>query len=366
MSFLRVNDCLPFEILAEIFAHYALTEDILHPLETLLLVCKLWKETALLAHTLWTSFKIRLRHEPNFTTWETRVPLRLARTENCLLDIEIEVEEEWVDFKQQKLMENAQCREEAVRNRWDYRGTPICSCWRKKRLFVERLLGWFTNVEGGCARWRAFSLTSFNGHYRDQTKAPVVIFPSNLPYMSALSIGGESISFELNQPSMARLTSLSLHGLNWQFLQQLGNYVDSPFSTVIHFEFAGTSIKEFDTVDFWTANNPLLLIIGQMGCLKSFTSEETTLFGLLKTMWIDAQAPPANRKRLFRDARIQHLYKLPQYTGHVYIHGTETPEDLECASKTLGLKSLDSAWEDLLYEDILKDLKRFCSRSASW
>ncbi|CCA74374.1 hypothetical protein PIIN_08327 [Serendipita indica DSM 11827] len=81
---------LPCDVLGEIFAHYALSEDLFHPLETLLLVSRFWHEAALIYGEIWATFNIEIGNYKSIHIWRTRVGRRLARVgPTRLLDITI-------------------------------------------------------------------------------------------------------------------------------------------------------------------------------------------------------------------------------------------------------------------------------------
>ena len=81
---------LSFDVLGAIFAFYAETETIIHPLETLLLVCRDWSNAALGHRALWGRLRIYISHEPSSKVWSVRLPLRLARCGSDLpLDIDL-------------------------------------------------------------------------------------------------------------------------------------------------------------------------------------------------------------------------------------------------------------------------------------
>jgi hypothetical protein len=76
----QLNRKIPFDVWGLIFSHYAAEESIWDPLETLLLVCKGWKEVALGYCALWNELNIYIGHNPTSQMWNTRLPLRLARS----------------------------------------------------------------------------------------------------------------------------------------------------------------------------------------------------------------------------------------------------------------------------------------------
>lgn len=84
------NGRLSFDILGEVFSHYAQHETYSHPLETLLLVCRSWYEAAVGHPRLWGRLRICIGHEPTIRVWSQRLPLRLARAgQSSPLDIDI-------------------------------------------------------------------------------------------------------------------------------------------------------------------------------------------------------------------------------------------------------------------------------------
>jgi hypothetical protein len=73
---------LTFDILGHIFDHYAKTETIAHPLETLLLVSRSWSDAALGHRALWSHLNIHIDvagRYPSPRIWRARLPLRLKR-----------------------------------------------------------------------------------------------------------------------------------------------------------------------------------------------------------------------------------------------------------------------------------------------
>ncbi|CCA74373.1 hypothetical protein PIIN_08326 [Serendipita indica DSM 11827] len=81
---------LPSDVLGEVFAWYGLSEDLYHPLETLLLVSRSWHDTALLNRGIWARFNIEVGHLKSMDIWKTRLQRRLDRIgPTTLLDISI-------------------------------------------------------------------------------------------------------------------------------------------------------------------------------------------------------------------------------------------------------------------------------------
>ncbi|KAG8798285.1 hypothetical protein FRC16_007525 [Serendipita sp. 398] len=84
------NGRLPFEVLAQVFDYYLEQETAAHPMETLLLVCKAWNDTALGRPSLWAFYRIVLGDKNDVKRWICRLPLRLRRSgTNTPLHIDI-------------------------------------------------------------------------------------------------------------------------------------------------------------------------------------------------------------------------------------------------------------------------------------
>ncbi|KIM27817.1 hypothetical protein M408DRAFT_24184 [Serendipita vermifera MAFF 305830] len=94
---------LPFDVLAQIFENYLLEETAMHPIETLLLVCRSWLQAALDVTCLWSTF--RIVDDPSF--WASCIPRRLARSpKDALLNVHIQVIHMGRPHSQQILDEN--------------------------------------------------------------------------------------------------------------------------------------------------------------------------------------------------------------------------------------------------------------------
>ena len=73
---------VPLDILGLIFAEYGKQETLDSPLETLLLVCKEWRNLCLDLKILWSSFNITFGTGIEAKKWADLVPKRLARSES--------------------------------------------------------------------------------------------------------------------------------------------------------------------------------------------------------------------------------------------------------------------------------------------
>ncbi|PVG01158.1 hypothetical protein CPB86DRAFT_781734 [Serendipita vermifera] len=86
-----MNTRIPFEILWMIFDKYAEADGREDPLEKLLLICKTWTAAAYQYQTLWSSFRIKLNYDSDFSFWYSRIPSRLDLCGDVLLDVDITV-----------------------------------------------------------------------------------------------------------------------------------------------------------------------------------------------------------------------------------------------------------------------------------
>jgi hypothetical protein len=75
---IRTNAILPFDVLCHLFKYYEETSEA--PLETLLLVCRLWNEAALKSHGIWSDIDIHIHDGPTATFWSRVLPRRLSRS----------------------------------------------------------------------------------------------------------------------------------------------------------------------------------------------------------------------------------------------------------------------------------------------
>lgn len=61
----RHNDRLPFDVIAPIFEYYVEEDTMEYSLDTLLLVCRTWKDSGLAHHTLWGNINVVLKRDDN-------------------------------------------------------------------------------------------------------------------------------------------------------------------------------------------------------------------------------------------------------------------------------------------------------------
>lgn len=74
------NSKIPFDILYGIFSFYAEDETPDSPLETLLLVCRFWKEAALEHRVMWSKFNIEIQGSQDARRWRQRIDRRLGHS----------------------------------------------------------------------------------------------------------------------------------------------------------------------------------------------------------------------------------------------------------------------------------------------
>lgn len=187
------NDTLPFDVLGDIFSHYALEETFRYPLETLLLVCRAWADAALGHRALWSQLNIYLGHYPTCRSWDVRLPLRLERAgPETPLDIDIRTYLAMPRFTQ---------TQEDVQNDilFDYMPCNpygrLCKCPTIARASAHRALERITGASGKfCARWRSLKLNL--GHREDGIR------------------GTERVAINLSYPTPL-LTTLALNNVQF-------------------------------------------------------------------------------------------------------------------------------------------------------
>jgi hypothetical protein len=86
-----LNSRIPFEVLWAIFDLYAESDGRENPLEKLLSVCQTWRAAACHHQSLWSSFRIKIQVDEDVRFWHSRIPSRLDRCGDGLVDIEVEV-----------------------------------------------------------------------------------------------------------------------------------------------------------------------------------------------------------------------------------------------------------------------------------
>lgn len=71
---------LPLDVLYVVFSCYAEDETPANPVETLLLVCRLWNWIALRNREMWSKFNIYLDSFATAEYWVHQIPLRLEKS----------------------------------------------------------------------------------------------------------------------------------------------------------------------------------------------------------------------------------------------------------------------------------------------
>lgn len=71
------NSILPLEILFIVFSFYTEHETPTYPLETLLLVCRFWRDAALRHRNIWSTFKIMITSPTSAVRWIDKISRRL-------------------------------------------------------------------------------------------------------------------------------------------------------------------------------------------------------------------------------------------------------------------------------------------------
>jgi F-box-like len=158
---------IPFDILGHIFSHYAEAETITYPLETLLLVSRLWSDAALGHRALWSHLKVHIVSWGGISSvkiWKTRLPLRLKRCGDTLpLHIELRhFPSRPVDIVQGneywELLNRLERRKDyPERGNTDPRAP--CACTREMHVCVDEFLLLLAGRGGElCKRWSTLYL----------------------------------------------------------------------------------------------------------------------------------------------------------------------------------------------------------------
>jgi len=193
-----MNDRLPFDILSCIFDHYQQQEDVFHPLETLLLVCKSWSEAALSDRALWGRFNIRLGHEPVMGMWKKRLPLRLMRSGPTVpLDIIVHSEGYSDDLDEEVLRYSRFYS----KNCFSKHGSTMwrCKCHRGHNETITSILGVLVGPNAEISkRWRRFRLdleimTYVTSPHSSRAADLSRALTSATPSLVSLSLGNISI-----------------------------------------------------------------------------------------------------------------------------------------------------------------------------
>jgi hypothetical protein len=202
---------LSFDVLAHIFSHYATTETVDHPIETLLLVSRWWRDVALGHRALWSHLNAHidigsLYYSPRI--WKSRLPLRLKR---CGDTLPLHVDLRHLPSSFARGAGHPQLWEKMHRQNRPFtcpvraNGTQLtqCTCITDALLCVDELFLLLAG-QGGilCKRWKSLNLEvrdpmDYSLKYREV--APVLRYP--MPLLSSLAIHNlTSGNFELALP----------------------------------------------------------------------------------------------------------------------------------------------------------------------
>ena len=231
---------LSFDVLGVIFAFYAETETITHPLETLLLVCRDWSNVVLGHRALWGRLRIYISHEPFSKVWGVRLPLRLAR---CGSDVPLDIDlrsglaggldntrgngidgfrsgdndDEDDDVGDNALYPIFSCvheqgREPPTLNLGYESEGGFCTCYPAARKFIKLTLQILMGINGEmCKQWRSFKVDF--GYYATP----------GADYAEVLTQIGTALSFPT-----PNLVSLELrHVLGYKMLSGMNIFPDT-------------------------------------------------------------------------------------------------------------------------------------------
>jgi hypothetical protein len=254
------NTRLSFDVLGHIFYYYAGEETIHHPLETLLLVSRCWKNAALGHRALWNNLRIYLGHSPSSSIWRKRLPLRLARAGPAVpLFITI--------FDILRMMNNDNIPE-CVENdplyfkhlcpdpfsaSWTIFQGP-CPCNNDAAEFVAFALECLTGNNGElCARWKEFHVDLGYGLelYASRNLARALSHPT--PLLTSLLVANivldqldDKNSTPLTEtPRLQRILTFVPQGAQWGFVIKDCYPLNVPdFRTLLEVELHGMKVLD--------------------------------------------------------------------------------------------------------------------------
>jgi hypothetical protein len=263
MDSYHTNLQLPFDVLGLVFSHYAEEENIQHPLETLLLVCRSWSNAALGHRALWRNFRILIGHEPTISIWNARLPLRLARRApdapldimlRNLLDSPYERCFDW--FTDTNPRKDEWCYPCGAKG-WFSEVTFPCRCVDAASACVDSCLKLLTGKNGELSRqWRSFALILGDSRRDKQSSSQVkeaLSYPA--PTLSSLVLRGllfSTITAPSPQlfPDTGALKHLTLLDCDLSSLPEFGNPEEAEvgFTDIFHPYYFMSSFRLWTTL----------------------------------------------------------------------------------------------------------------------
>jgi hypothetical protein len=193
-----VCSTLSFDVLGHIFSHYATTETVDYPIETLLLVCRWWSDVALGHRALWSHLSVHIDIAGLYSSpriWKARIPLRLKRCGDTI-PLHIDLRHLPSSFARGAGHPHHWQQVHTTKRPFDcpslVKGaSPTqCTCIREALLCVDELLPLLAG-QGGilCKRWKSLHLEvrdprDYNLKY--EKIGPVLRYP--MPILSSLAI----------------------------------------------------------------------------------------------------------------------------------------------------------------------------------
>jgi hypothetical protein len=209
---------LSFDVLAHIFSHYATTETVDYPIETLLLVCRWWRDVALGHRALWSYLNAHidigsLYYSPRI--WKSRLPLRLKRCGDTL-PLHIDLRHLPSNFARgaghPQLWQKMHSKNRPFVCPMRAHGTQVtqCMCIIEALRCVDELLLLLAGPGGIlCKRWKSLNLevrdpAAHKLKYKEV--GPVLRYP--MPLLSSLAI--HNLTSEKIERSLSYMPRLSL------------------------------------------------------------------------------------------------------------------------------------------------------------
>ncbi|KAG9058098.1 hypothetical protein FS842_001679 [Serendipita sp. 407] len=213
------NSRLPFEVLSHVFGYYLKEESSLHPLETLLLICKDWQEAALGTRSLWATYRITLGDERATERWVSRLPVRMQRAGRLTL---FHIDIRHVDHSSGRFGESTRLDRHQLDASWN---TPrlleilagkdgsLCCRWKELRITIDSpsvIFGSFNSIKYQLAplTYPMPSLTSL--HLKIRTMSGVPLFPQ-LPSLQSVILED---CFLIRYPDMSNAREIYLDNVS--------------------------------------------------------------------------------------------------------------------------------------------------------
>ncbi|KIM28525.1 hypothetical protein M408DRAFT_23581 [Serendipita vermifera MAFF 305830] len=208
-----INFILSFDIITLIFMEYEETAE--YPLETLLLVCKTWKDWCLQSPLLWSTLNIIFETEQDAKRWASMVPKRLARS-GTAAPLHITISNDYEDAHTHRGPSGASrypvcpliTKAEGVDS------YVFCYCLDRMAEYIGPIMESLAGLEGNlCHRW-----TTMHLHLRLMGRLvsfPALAYPTpNLRVLTLEGVNAKSGALNI-LPSTPSLYDLSILDSEW-------------------------------------------------------------------------------------------------------------------------------------------------------